>query len=36
MIARLLPNKTSEADKKELDNIEKHWHRIIKCVFKCI
>ena len=37
MIARLLPNKTSEAVKKELDNIEKIiGTELFKCVFKCI
>ena len=37
MIARLLPNKTSEAVKKELDNIEKTiGTELFKCVFKCI
>ena len=37
MIARLLPNKTSEAVKKELDNIEKIiGTELFKRVFKCI
>ena len=37
MIARLLPNKTSEAVKKELDNIEKViGTELFKRVFKCI
>ena len=37
MIARLLPNKTSEAVKKELDNIEKIIGiELFKRVFKCI
>ena len=37
MIARLLPNKTSEAVKKELDNIEKIiGTELFKRIFKCI
>ena len=37
MIARLLPNKTSESVKKELDNIEKTiGTELFKRVFKCI
>ena len=37
MIARLLPNKTSEAVKKELDNIEKIiGAELFKRIFKCI
>ena len=37
MIARILPNKTSDAVKKELDNIEKLiGSELFKRVFKCI